>query len=181
MSRGLKPLVVFVLLGAGALAPTALAAEPKAAPARELDAAKSIDIHAEHLDLDLAARTAKMTGNVTITRGSLELRCPHVDVRYDEGKAAELRVTWLKGAGGVVASVNGVRAEAPEVELDVGAQTMALKGGVRMTRGEGWITADRATVELKTGKVSMTDVKGSLPVGSSDAPLAPPRSPEPRH
>jgi hypothetical protein len=83
----------------------------------------------------------------------------------------------LRGAGGVIASVNGVRAEAPEVELDVGAQTMALKGGVRVTRGEGWITADRATVELKTGKVSMTDVKGSLPVGSSDAPS---RSPEPK-
>ena len=79
----------------------------------------------------------------------------------------QLRVTWVKGTGGVVAIVKGIRAEAPDVELDVATQTMSLKGGVRLTRGEGWITADRATVHLTTGKVSMTEVKGSLPIGSA--------------
>jgi lipopolysaccharide export system protein LptA len=162
-------LVAFVLSAAAALSPRALAAEPKVPGAESLD----IALKAEHLDLDLESRKATMTGGVTITRGALELRCPRVDVRYDEAGAqpqgGQLRVTWVKGTGGVVATVKGVRAEAPEVELDVAGQTMALKGGVRVTQGAGWITAERATVHLTTGKVSMTDVKGSLPVGSAPA------------
>jgi lipopolysaccharide export system protein LptA len=161
-------LVAFVLSAAAALGPRALAGEPKAPPGESTD----ISLKAEHLDLDLEQRSATMTGNVTITRGALELRCPRVDVRYDDAQNqanGQLRVTWVKGTGGVVATVKGVRAEAPEVELDVGAQTMALKGGVKLTQGAGWITADRATVQLTTGKVSMTDVKGSLPVGSAAA------------
>jgi lipopolysaccharide export system protein LptA len=65
-----------------------------------------------------------------------------------------------------VAEVKGVRAEAPEVELDLAGQALSLRGGVRLTRGEGWITADQATIQITTGKVSMTGVKGSIPVGS---------------
>ncbi len=178
--RGSGLLVAFVLSARPQLSPRALAGRAeKVAPGEA-----SLDIREEHLDLDLEARSATMTSSVTISRkaadarsgsgvkGALELRCPRVDVRYDEAQNqanGQLRVTWVKGTGGVVATIKGVRAEAPEVELDVGAQTMALKGGVRVTQGAGWITADRATVQLTTGKVSMTDVKGSLPVGSATA------------
>ena len=117
---------------------------------------------AEHLDLDVEARTALLTGGVKLTKGSLTVACPRVEVRYDQIP----HVTWAKGSGGVVAEVKGVRAEAPEVELDLAAQALSLRGGVRLTRGEGWITADQATIQITTGKVSMTGVKGSIPVGS---------------
>jgi lipopolysaccharide export system protein LptA len=158
-----RRLVAFVLAGAASLAPRALAAEPKAP---QPVAQAPLEIHAEHLDLDLEAKSATMTGHVKITKGGLELRCPRVDVRYDQVP----HVTWVRGTGGVVAEVKGVRAEAPEVELDVAAQALTLKGGVKVTRGEGWLTAERATVQIATGKVSMTDVKGSLPVGSAEPP-----------
>jgi len=86
--------------------------------------------------------------------------CPHVDVRFDHVP----HVTWVKGSGGVVADVKGVRAEAPDVELDLAKQTLDLRGGVRLTRGGGWLTAERATIHIGTAKVSMSDVKGSIPV-----------------
>jgi lipopolysaccharide export system protein LptA len=171
--RGRRSIVVFGLAAAGVLTPRALGAEPGKPDA------PSVEIHAEHLDLDLAARSATMTGKVTISykaadsasrsadKSALELRCPRVEVRYDDAQGKSdgpLRVTWVKGTGGVVATVKGVRAEAPDVELDLATQTMALKGGVRVTRGDGWIAAESATVNLTTSKISMTDVKGSLPV-----------------
>ena len=72
-------------------------------------------------------------------------------------------VTWIKGSGGVTAAVRGVHAEAPTVELDLVKQILELRGGVKLTRGEGWLTADTAKIDIKTGKVQMTQVKGSIP------------------
>ncbi len=120
---------------------------------------------AEHLDLDVEARTALLTGGVKLVKGSLTIACPRVEVRYDQVP----HVTWARGSGGVVAAVKGVRAEAPEVELDLAGQALSLRGGVRLTRGEGWITADQATIQIASGKVSMTGVKGSIPWTRSPA------------
>ena len=55
-------------------------------------------------------------------------------------------------------------AEAPEVELDLGRQILDLRGGVRLTRGQGWLQADRATIDIASAKVTLTQVKGSIPV-----------------
>ena len=147
------------LLFAAALA---VSGAPVADPLPDIRAKEPLEMSAEHLDLDVEARTALLTGGVKLTRGSLTVACPRVEVRYDQIP----HVTWAKGSGGVVAEVKGVRAEAPEVELDLAGQALSLRGGVRLTRGEGWITADQATIQIVTGKVSMTGVKGSIPVGS---------------
>jgi lipopolysaccharide export system protein LptA len=39
-----------------------------------------------------------------------------------------------------------------------------LRGGVRLSRGQGWLTADSARIDIPTAKVSLTQVKGSIPV-----------------
>lgn len=147
------------LLFAAALA---VSGAPVADPLPASSAKEPLEMSAEHLELDVEARTALLTGGVKLTRGSLTVACPRVEVRYDQIP----HVTWARGSGGVVAEVKGVRAEAPEVELDLAGQALSLRGGVRLTRGEGWITADQATIQIVTGKVSMTGVKGSIPVGS---------------
>ena len=76
--------------------------------------------------------------------------------------------------------VKGVRAEAPDVELDLVARTLELRGGVRLTRGEGWITAERASINIATAKVTMSDVKGSIPLanasGIASSPWQPPHA-----
>lgn len=121
---------------------------------------EALEMAADRLDLDVAAKSAVLAGHVKLTRGALSVSCPRVDVRYDQVP----HVTWLRGSGGVTAEVSGTKAEAPEVELDLTSQTLELRGGVRLTRGDGWISAERATIQIATSKVSMTDVKGSLPV-----------------
>jgi lipopolysaccharide export system protein LptA len=150
-----RPLIVALSAAAFlAATPRAMSAD-KAPPVEE-----PLSMSADRLDLDVEAKTAVLTGHVTLARGAMSLSCPRVDVRYDQVP----HVTWARGSGGVVAEVKGVRAEAPDVELDLAARTMELRGGVRLTRGEGWITADRASINIATAKVTMSDVKGSIPI-----------------
>jgi lipopolysaccharide export system protein LptA len=150
-----------LLATAAGFAVTLAAGTMSAEPA---NAGDPLQMSADRLELDVEAKTALLTGHVKLTRGPMSLTCPRVDVRYDQVP----HVTWVKGSGGVVADVKGVRAEAPEVEIDMAARTMELHGGVRLTRGEGWITAERASINIGTGKVSMSDVKGSIPIPKNE-------------
>jgi len=139
---------------------TTLATPPSPASADPLLGGDALELAADKLEVDVPAGTAVLTGHVTLVRGALRVDCPRIDVRYDEAP----RVIWAKGSGGVTADIRGVHAEAPEVELDLARHILELRGGVRLTRGQGWLNADKATIEIATAKVTLKDVKGSLPV-----------------
>jgi lipopolysaccharide export system protein LptA len=151
-----SPLLVALAVVASA---SAAARTPAAEPPRA-EGEEPLRMSADRLDLDVEARTALLTGHVKLARGAMTIACPRVDLRYDQVP----HVVWAKGSGGVVADVKGVRAEAPDVEVDLAQRTLELRGGVRLTRGEGWITAERATINMATAKVTMSDVKGSIPL-----------------
>jgi lipopolysaccharide export system protein LptA len=120
----------------------------------------NVSLQAEKLDIDILAGEATLTGKVTLSKGDLVVNCPRIDLRFDHSP----HLTWAKGSGGVTADVRGVHAEAPSAELDFNKQVLDLRGGVRLSRGQGWLTADSARIEVATGKVSLTQVKGSIPV-----------------
>ncbi len=168
--------VFFVLcfaLFAMTIAPRSIAESTKApAAAVASDAPKdakkdtkkdAVHLAADKLDIDIEAKRAVLTGHVRLERGSVTVRAPMVEVRYDELP----NVTWAKATGGVVAEVKGVRAEAPEVELDLAKQTLSLRGGVRVARGAGWISAASATIDLLNAKVSLSGVEGVLPAAET--------------
>jgi lipopolysaccharide export system protein LptA len=146
---------------AALLALAGLAVAPPTANAEILGmGGEAVTLQAERLDIDIMAGEAVLTGKVTLAKGDLTVSCPRIDLRFDQTP----HVTWAKGSGGVVADVRGVHAEAPSVEVDLGKQVMDLRGGVKLTRGQGWLTADTARIEIATGKVSLSQVKGSIPV-----------------
>jgi lipopolysaccharide export system protein LptA len=148
-------------MGLGAFLPALLAPAPLAlADPLAGIGGDALDLTADKLEVDIPAGTAVLTGHVTLVRGSLRVDCPRIDVKYDEAP----HVTWAKGSGGVTADIRGVHAEAPEVELDLAKHILELRGGVRLTRGQGWLNADKATIEISSAKVTLKDVKGSLPV-----------------
>ena len=138
----------------------ALPGSVSADPLLAVGGGEALGLQADKLDVDVSAGEALMTGNVSLTKGDLKVSCPRIDLKFDNSP----HVKWAKGSGGVVADVRGVHAEAPEVELDLVKQVLELRGGVRLTRGQGWLQADRATIDIKTAKVSLTQVKGSIPV-----------------
>lgn len=125
-----------------------------------LGADPNVSLQADRLDIDILAGEATLTGKVTLSKGDLVVSCPRVDLRFDQTP----HLTWAKGSGGVTADVRGVHAEAPSAELDLGKQVLDMRGGVKLTRGQGWLTADSARIEIATAKVSLTQVKGSIPV-----------------
>jgi lipopolysaccharide export system protein LptA len=153
-----------VLLTALGLALVAVALPRASAQADPLAvvAGEALDIRAERLNIDVDNGTATLQGEVYAKLGELEVRCPRVEIRYDEAP----RVRWAKGTGGVEATVRGIQARAQVVEVDVAKRHVNLSGGVHLSRGRGWVQADQATIDLSTRKVSLRDVKGSIPVES---------------
>ena len=120
----------------------------------------AMEVQADSLEVDVTAGEAVLTGNVSLAKGGLNVSCPRIDLKFDNTP----HVKWARGSGGVVADVKGVHAESPDVELDLVKQILELKGGVRLTRGQGWLQADSARIEIATAKVTLTQVKGSIPV-----------------
>jgi lipopolysaccharide transport protein LptA len=120
----------------------------------------AVTIQADRLDVDVAAGSAVLAGSVGLTKGDLKVHCPRLEVKFDNSP----HLISARGSGGVVADVRGVHAEAPEVELDLKRQIVELRGGVRLSRGAGWIQADKASIDIATAKVTATQVKGSIPV-----------------
>ncbi len=149
-----------MLAGAVFLLSTSFA--PKAAEADGIiDVGKGdVQVQADRLEVDVTAGMALLTGQVVLVKGDLNVKCPKFELKFD----AAPHLSWAKGSGGVVADVRGVHGEAPEIEIDMQKQIVELRGGVKLARGQGWITADKATIELGTGKVVATQVKGSIPV-----------------
>ena len=148
-------IVTALVLLTTSFAPREAEAEPL------LDVGKGdVSVQAEKLELDVATGSAILTGQVVLSKGDLNVRCPRVELKFDTSP----HLNWAKGSGGVVADVRGVHGEAPEVELDLKKQILELRGGVKLSRGQGWIQADKATIELGSGKVTATQVKGSIPV-----------------
>ena len=156
--RSVLPLVfaAFVALASsGVSTPRVAQAEPLAVVAGE-----SLDITADRLDVDVSAGTAALEGNVRAVMGELEVLSPKIEIRYDEAP----RVNWARGSGGVRAKLKGIEATAQTVELDVGKRRVTLRGAVRLSRGKGWVKAAKARIDLSTRKVTLFEVKGSIPV-----------------
>jgi lipopolysaccharide export system protein LptA len=145
---------------AAVIALCALLAPAVPAKAEILGGSEGVSLQADRLDIDILAGEATLTGKVTLSKGDLTVSCPRIDVRFDHAP----HLTWAKGSGGVTADVRGVHAEAPFVELDLTRQLVDLSGGVKLTRGQGWLTADSARIDIPTAKVSLNQVKGSIPV-----------------
>ena len=142
-------------------APLAAPRDAGADPALQgFAAGGDVRVEAENLEVDVGAQTATLLGNVTLAKGDLAVKCPRIDLKFDH--APHLR--WAKGSGGVSADVRGVHAEAPEVELDLGKQLLELRGGVKLSRGQGFLQAESATIHIATGKVTAHQVKGQIPV-----------------
>jgi lipopolysaccharide export system protein LptA len=156
-SRGtMSRLLAFPLALAALFAPVTLArAEILGGVGQE-----PVKLQADQLDIDILAGEATLTGKVTLTKGDLVVNCPRIDLKFEHAP----KLTWARGSGGVTADVRGVHAEAPSVELDLTKQVLDLRGGVKLTRGQGWLTADSARIEIATAKVSLTQVKGAIPV-----------------
>ncbi len=125
-------------------------------------AGEVLDVTADALEVNIEAGTAVLDGNVSVKLGELRVDCPRVEIRYDDAP----RVKWARGSGGVHAEMRGIVADAAVVQVNVAERRVKLTGGVKLARGRGWVHADEATIDIKTRHVTLSDVKGSIPVSA---------------
>lgn len=148
-------------MGLGLLTMAGASSRAHANPFLDLEG-EAIDLRAEELELDVNAGKAWLKGKVALVRGDLKVSCPELELRYDDGP----RLRFAKGSGGVRAELRGIRAEAPSIELDLLRNRLELHGGVRLTRGAGYLQAESATIDIATTRVSLKAVQGSIPVAA---------------
>jgi len=123
---------------------------------------ETLDVRAEHLEVNLTRGEAVLEGQVRVSFGELDVWCDRVDIRYDEAPMVRKAV----GKGNLRATVKGIVATADALEVEVAERRAQLTGHVRVSRGKGWIEAERATIDLPSGKVNLDQVRGSIPVVS---------------
>lgn len=151
-----RRLALMAVLGAVLVGP----AGPAQAGPLAVVAGETLDLKADSLEVDIERSSALLQGNVHAVLGDLEVDCARVEVRYDDAP----NVRWAKGTGGVSARAKGFAATATSVEVDVIRRNVRLQGSVRLSRGRGWVTADSASIDLRTRKIVLNEVKGSIPV-----------------
>ncbi len=157
--RVLRPVLGGLLCVAALAMGMGLVTPASAGPLAVVEGEK-LDIKADKLDIDIDKGTALLDGNVEAKLGELSVTCPKVEIRYDQAP----RVRWVKGSGGVRARVKGIDAVASSVVVDLAKREVTLTGGVRLARGKGWVEAGKATIDLSTKKLTLSEVKGSIPV-----------------
>jgi lipopolysaccharide export system protein LptA len=134
--------------------------EPARANPLGVIANEVLDVTAQRLDVDIEHGRAVLEGDVRASLGELQVQCPKVEMRYDEAPT----VRWVRGTGGVRATLRDIEATAKLVEVDVARRQVKLNGGVELRRGRTWVHADNAVIEIASRRVSLHDVKGSIPV-----------------
>lgn len=123
--------------------------------------AKLLELSADRAHIDMESKSAVLEGHVHLSRAGVTMDCARVEARFGDAFA----LLWAKGSGGVSASIQGVSIQAPQAEADFKSQTMVFSGGVKLTKGDAFLSAQKASVKLDSGKVSLDDVKGALAVG----------------
>jgi lipopolysaccharide export system protein LptA len=138
------------------------------------DARQPVDVRAEELDVDDAAKTAHFRGKVVAVQGETMLQAPYLMVKY-EGKAAagtasptdaqapgeagkggakeSARVTFLWARNGVEITAGDDRRITSELaDFDVAADTALFSGDVVATQDKNVLKGGRLLVDRKAGK-----------------------------
>lgn len=156
MARRARP--AFVAAGLGLLAVAGFAAVAVAQPSVFDVAGDPVAVTADKLEADLSSKNAVLLGNVTLRRGDVVMRAARVDARFRDGG----QVAWARATGGVRIDLKGSHADADEVEVDFADRRLELRGHVVVGRGASKVEAERATIDLATSKISLSQVRGTL-------------------
>jgi LPS export ABC transporter protein LptC len=181
------------------------AVKPKAAPAESdsplnfrTDPNAPMDIQAETLDLNDAAKQAVFRGLVRAQQGDFVIQAPEViatytgDTGFMSGQDGDPKTPAAKNADGksngaqiskvdaknkvVITSRDGQEARGEWATFDVKANTVLLGGGVTLKQGRQSTTGARLFIDLATGEARIENDPGTPVVGPALAAQAKPKS-----
>jgi len=131
------------------------------------DARQPIDVNADQLDINDAAKVARFTGHVAARQGDSTLVSPELTVTYEgkgagaqltgtttgKGDAPTSRLSRLHAAhGAVITAGDDRRVTSDDVEFDAKADTALFTGRVVVNQGRNVLNGRRLFVDRKVGK-----------------------------
>jgi len=147
----------------------ALAQTPADEPAETGDPA-AIEIQAETLDVDNAARVAEFIGSVTATQGETVITADRLRIHYRDGETpggaagAEGNIDRVTAEGTVTIRFDDKVAESETATYKMAERVLTLTGTpARVTSGRDAITGSRIIVERETGRIRV-ESQGEGPV-----------------
>ncbi|RZA17528.1 MAG: lipopolysaccharide transport periplasmic protein LptA [Lysobacteraceae bacterium] len=145
MSRSLKPAALVLVV---------LAVASTAAAARQSDRRQPMDIEAAHSDCGLGANaTCTLTGNVTISQGTLHIVAAKAVVQQAGGDPSRALLS-----GGVTLHQQlddgaNIDAKSANVDYDLRNEVVVFTGDVVINQARGSLTGQRVVYNMKTGQV----------------------------
>jgi hypothetical protein len=159
------------------------------------DARQPVDIRAEELDVDDAAKAAHFKGHVVAVQGETMLQAPYLMVKY-EGKAASgvapaadgaavgtagndgTRVTFLWARNGVeITSGTDRRITSDLADFDVAADTALFGGNVVAIQEKNILKGGRLLIDRKAGRTRLeTPGNGRIAATFHQSPPMQPRA-----
>ena len=137
-------------------------------------ARQPVDIRAEELDIDDAAKAAHFRGKVVAVQGETMLQAPYLMVKYegkaadglasgaepsagkDAGKEAGTRVTFLWARNGVEVTAGTDRRITSELaDFDIAADTALFAGNVVATQEKNVLKGGRLLFDRKAGRTRL--------------------------
>ena len=158
--------------------------------AKDAKTPKNVDIEADTMEILDEQKKAIFKGNVNAKRADVTLKCDTLVVTYVETPAApaakqesgaqtasetqggeqgekKTEVTFLDAEGNVVIITVRQTVTGKTAHMDVKADKLWVKGGVKVVQGKTIMNGQQLAVDLKTNKSEMTGgrVKGSFVPG----------------
>lgn len=143
------------LLALLVLAATSVWTSP--ASALESDREQPMDVLADRSEADRATGVLKLSGNVSITQGTLKVEAENGDV-HQNSRSGEVERIILRGSPARMQqqldnAAGEMRASAAQIDYNAGSDTVVLSGNVRIVEPRGTLTGERITYNIAGGNV----------------------------
>jgi lipopolysaccharide export system protein LptA len=143
------------LVSAGTVLLTAGTA--KAADVTLAGGAAPLEISAQRSEWDLRGRTARFTGDVTVTRAEVAITCGLLEVTYKDAD----HLDRVAATGGVEVSRGGRHATAERAEIRGETGEITLTGSPTLAEGPNRLVGDRITLFLDDERAVCEGAQGA--------------------
>jgi lipopolysaccharide export system protein LptA len=112
------------------------------------DTTLPVEVNAESFSVDTESGNAVFSGNVRVAQGEMRMAAGEVRVVYaPDGNA----IQTLVASGGVTLTSAAEAAEAAEAVYTIDSGVVVMTGNVLLTQGASTMSAEKLTINLKTG------------------------------
>ena len=121
------------------------------------DKNKPIEITANTLVIDDVKNQGNFAGNVNIRQNEFNLSSDNITVIYDrnDGKGDNNKIKKIIALGNVLISSPAEKVTSNKATYDVINEKITLDGDILITRAEGVLSGDIATIDLKTRHIDI--------------------------